>query len=45
MAAIKITEQNGNTPLLFHAILWYLFVTIATENTVDSLSFILMASA
>lgn len=45
MAAVKITEQNSNISLFFHAILWYLFVPIATENTGDNLSFILMASA
>jgi hypothetical protein len=45
MATVKITEQNSNTALLFHAILWYLFVLIATENADDNLSFILMAQA
>jgi len=33
-AAVRITEKV-NQPLIFHALLWYLFEPIAIENTVD----------
>jgi len=33
--AVRITEKDNAQPLLFHALLWYLFEPVAMENTVD----------
>ncbi len=40
-----ITEANGDTAVILHAILWYLFWPIATENSSDNMMFLLMATA
>lgn len=41
----QITEANGDTAVILHAILWYLFWPIATENSDDNMMFLLMATA
>lgn len=41
----QITESNTNPAIILHAILWYLFLPIAIENSGDNLMFILMATA
>lgn len=41
----QITESNSSPDIILHAILWYLFLPIATENSGDNLMFLLMATA
>jgi hypothetical protein len=41
----QITEANTGAAIILHAMLWYLFVPIATENSGDNLLFLLMATA
>lgn len=41
----QITEANTGTAIILHAILWYLYLPIATENSSDLLLFTLMLTA
>lgn len=40
----QITERATIPPIILHAILWYLFLPIALENTSDTLMFALAAT-
>ncbi len=41
----QITEANTITAVILHALIWYLFLPIATENSGQSLLFNLMVTA
>jgi hypothetical protein len=42
---LRVTQPNADTPILLHALLWYLFLPIAKENIAnsDNLIFLLMS--
>ena len=44
-AITRISEANSSLAIILHAILWYLFLPIATENGGDNLLFSLMPTA